>query len=165
MLMSKVVRVESLVLLCSCCCSCLGLQEVSDLLLMRGEGVIDNIVHFRIQIFFLLFLLSIYLFFNQIAYKLGLLYSEMIFVNGYVHCDPHPGNIFVRRDPSNGVEIVFLDHGLYQVWEVLSQVYQGLHSWWTTTDIMGFLIIFFRFTCSEICLISIIESLLFIAVM
>ena len=127
--MSKVVRVESLVLLCSCCCSCLGLQEVSDLLLMRGEGVIENIVHFRIQIFFLLFLLSIYLFFNQIAYKLGLFYSEMIFVNGYVHCDPHPGNIFVRRDPSNGVEIVFLDHGLYQVWEVLSQVYQGLHSW------------------------------------
>lgn len=58
--MSKVVRVESLVLLCSCCCSCLGLQEVSDLLLMRGEGVIDNIVHFWIQIFFLLFLLSIY---------------------------------------------------------------------------------------------------------
>lgn len=50
--MSKVVHVESLVLLCSCCCSCLGLQEVSDLLLMRGEGVIDNIVHFRIQIFF-----------------------------------------------------------------------------------------------------------------
>ena len=45
------MRVESLVLLCSCCCSCLGLQEVPDLLLMRGEGVIDNIVHFRIQIF------------------------------------------------------------------------------------------------------------------
>ena len=111
---------------------------------MKSEGVIDNIVHFRIQIFFLLFLLSIYLFFNQIAYKLGLLYSEMIFVNGYVHCDPHPGNIFVRRDPSNGVEIVFLDHGLYQVWEVLSQVYQGLHSRWNTTDIMGFLIIFFE---------------------
>lgn len=59
--MSKVVRVESLVLLCSCCCSCLGLQEVSDLLLMRGEGVIDNIVHFWIQIFFS-FIPLIYLF-------------------------------------------------------------------------------------------------------
>ena len=39
----------------------------------------------------------------------------MIFVNGYVHCDPHPGNILVRRSPKRGVEIVFLDHGLYQV--------------------------------------------------
>ena len=39
----------------------------------------------------------------------------MIFVNGYVHCDPHPGNILVRRSPMRGVEIVFLDHGLYQV--------------------------------------------------
>lgn len=52
---------------------------------------------------------------SQVAHKLGLLYSEMIFVNGYVHCDPHPGNILVRRNPQNGVEIVFLDHGLYQV--------------------------------------------------
>ena len=51
----------------------------------------------------------------QIAHKLGILYSEMIFVNGYVHCDPHPGNILVRRSPKRGVEIVFLDHGLYQV--------------------------------------------------
>ena len=40
----------------------------------------------------------------------------MIFVNGHVHCDPHPGNILVRRSPKHGVEIVFLDHGLYQVW-------------------------------------------------
>ena len=51
----------------------------------------------------------------QVAHKLGVLYSEMIFVNGYIHCDPHPGNILVRRNPHNGVEIVFLDHGLYQV--------------------------------------------------
>lgn len=39
----------------------------------------------------------------------------MIFVNGFVHCDPHPGNILVRRSPKHEVEIVFLDHGLYQV--------------------------------------------------
>lgn len=51
---------------------------------------------------------------DEVAHKLGLLYSEMIFVNGYVHCDPHPGNILVQRNPQNGVEIVFLDHGLYQ---------------------------------------------------
>ncbi|XP_068729639.1 aarF domain-containing protein kinase 1-like [Montipora capricornis] len=51
---------------------------------------------------------------DEVAQKLGILYSEMIFVNGYVHCDPHPGNILVRRNPKLGVEIVFLDHGLYQ---------------------------------------------------
>jgi len=46
--------------------------------------------------------------------KLGRLYSEMIFVQGYVHCDPHPGNLLVRPS-ATGTEIVLLDHGLYQV--------------------------------------------------
>lgn len=58
----------------------------------------------------------------QVAQKLGVLYSEMIFVNGHVHCDPHPGNILVRRSPKHGVEIVFLDHGLYQVWSFSTHV-------------------------------------------
>ena len=41
----------------------------------------------------------------------------MIFVNGLIHCDPHPGNILVRRSDSNRnkCEVVLLDHGLYQV--------------------------------------------------
>lgn len=44
------------------------------------------------------------------------MYSEMIFVSGFVHCDPHPGNVLVRKCPrSNKTEIVLLDHGLYQV--------------------------------------------------
>lgn len=44
------------------------------------------------------------------------MYSEMIFVHGFVHCDPHPGNVLVRKGPeSNKTEIVLLDHGLYQV--------------------------------------------------
>lgn len=42
----------------------------------------------------------------------------MIFVNGFVHCDPHPGNVLVRKRPGTGkAEIVLLDHGLYQVGE------------------------------------------------
>ncbi|XP_026141869.1 aarF domain-containing protein kinase 1 [Carassius auratus] len=53
---------------------------------------------------------------NEISRNLGKIYSEMIFVNGFVHCDPHPGNVLVRKCPeSNKTEIVLLDHGLYQV--------------------------------------------------
>ncbi|KAH9507182.1 putative aarF domain-containing protein kinase 1 [Bulinus truncatus] len=50
---------------------------------------------------------------NQITERLGQLYSEMIFVQGYVHCDPHPGNVLVRQS-THGPEIILLDHGLYQ---------------------------------------------------
>ncbi|XP_023608261.1 uncharacterized aarF domain-containing protein kinase 1 isoform X3 [Myotis lucifugus] len=54
--------------------------------------------------------------FLKISRHLGKIYSEMIFVNGFVHCDPHPGNVLVRKGPDTGkVEIVLLDHGLYQV--------------------------------------------------
>lgn len=53
---------------------------------------------------------------NEISCHLGKMYSEMIFVNGFVHCDPHPGNVLVRKRPDTGkAEIVLLDHGLYQV--------------------------------------------------
>ncbi|XP_058285329.1 aarF domain-containing protein kinase 1 isoform X2 [Hylobates moloch] len=54
--------------------------------------------------------------FLKISRHLGKMYSEMIFVNGFVHCDPHPGNVLVRKHPGTGkAEIVLLDHGLYQV--------------------------------------------------
>ncbi|XP_067336379.1 aarF domain-containing protein kinase 1 isoform X3 [Channa argus] len=53
---------------------------------------------------------------NELSENLGKLYSEMIFVHGFVHCDPHPGNVLVRKCPkSKKTEIVLLDHGLYQV--------------------------------------------------
>jgi aarF domain-containing kinase len=54
-------------------------------------------------------------FISQVCDKIGEAYSEMIFRHGYVHCDPHPGNILVRNNPDTGVEIVLLDHGLYAV--------------------------------------------------
>ena len=41
------------------------------------------------------------------------LFSAQMFLWGLVHCDPHPGNIFVRRLPSGQPEIVLIDHGLY----------------------------------------------------
>ncbi|KAI1851920.1 hypothetical protein JX266_002773 [Neoarthrinium moseri] len=41
------------------------------------------------------------------------LFSAQIFKWGIVHCDPHPGNIFIRRLPSGKAEVVLIDHGLY----------------------------------------------------
>lgn len=43
------------------------------------------------------------------------LFSAQMFSWGWVHCDPHPGNIIVRPHPSNPKypQLVLLDHGLY----------------------------------------------------
>lgn len=41
------------------------------------------------------------------------LFSAQMFLWGIVHCDPHPGNIFIRRLPSGEPEVVLIDHGLY----------------------------------------------------
>ena len=41
------------------------------------------------------------------------LFSAQIFKFGIVHCDPHPGNMFLRRLPSGRSELVLIDHGLY----------------------------------------------------
>ncbi|XP_031629897.1 aarF domain-containing kinase-like [Contarinia nasturtii] len=49
----------------------------------------------------------------DIANKIGQLYSNMIFINGFVHSDPHPGNILVRKTSKGDNEIILLDHGLY----------------------------------------------------
>ena len=43
-------------------------------------------------------------------------FNKMIFKFGYVHADPHQGNLLVRKEKVNGVNmtrIVLLDHGLY----------------------------------------------------
>ncbi|TNN31029.1 putative aarF domain-containing protein kinase 5 [Liparis tanakae] len=52
------------------------------------------------------------------ADKLIRTFSEQIFYTGFIHADPHPGNVLVRRGPDNKAELVLLDHGLY---EFLSQ--------------------------------------------
>ncbi|KAF4549305.1 ABC1-like protein [Elsinoe fawcettii] len=41
------------------------------------------------------------------------LFSAQMFLWGLVHCDPHPGNIFIRRKPNGSPELVLIDHGLY----------------------------------------------------
>lgn len=41
-------------------------------------------------------------------------FAEQIFVSGFIHCDPHPGNVFVRPHPDNHKkhQLVILDFGL-----------------------------------------------------
>ena len=41
------------------------------------------------------------------------MYSQMIFKHGFIHCDPHPGNILINKQKNGDPEIVLLDHGLY----------------------------------------------------
>ncbi|XP_043340249.1 uncharacterized aarF domain-containing protein kinase 5 isoform X11 [Cervus elaphus] len=37
-----------------------------------------------------------------------------IFYTGFIHSDPHPGNVLVRKGPDGKAQLVLLDHGLYQ---------------------------------------------------
>ncbi|KAH8299586.1 hypothetical protein KR044_003257, partial [Drosophila immigrans] len=64
--------------------------------------------------------------------KLYELFAEQIFRTGFVHADPHPGNIFVRKNTRSGrVEIVLLDHGLYE--ELPEKVRGPLCEFWEAT--------------------------------
>ncbi|XP_057726952.1 uncharacterized protein LOC130942249 [Arachis stenosperma] len=68
---------------------------------------------------------------EKVAKSLIELFAEMIFVHGYIHGDPHPGNILVSPEGSNGFSLVLLDHAVYreldeefrkdfcQLWEAL----------------------------------------------
>ncbi|KAJ8979444.1 hypothetical protein NQ317_006758 [Molorchus minor] len=49
----------------------------------------------------------------EISDKLGQLYSKMIFIYGFVHSDPHPGNILVKKNDKGYCDVILLDHGLY----------------------------------------------------
>ncbi|BES92914.1 ABC1 family [Nesidiocoris tenuis] len=74
----------------------------------------------------------------EVSDKLGKLYSEMIFRKGYVHSDPHPGNILVRKTPSGTAEIVLLDHGLYQtLTDTIKEEYSSLWLSILSRDIKG----------------------------
>ncbi|KAI7900502.1 ABC1 family-domain-containing protein [Cokeromyces recurvatus] len=60
-------------------------------------------------------------------------FASQIFRSGFVHGDPHPGNVLVRKNPNNKnqIQVVLIDHGLYiqeaekfrleycQLWEAL----------------------------------------------
>jgi aarF domain-containing kinase len=50
----------------------------------------------------------------QVAKALIELFGEMIFVHGFVHGDPHPGNILVSPQGQGKFSLVLLDHGIYK---------------------------------------------------
>lgn len=43
-------------------------------------------------------------------------FLHMTYKEGFVHGDPHPGNMFIRKKEGGGpedIELVILDHGIY----------------------------------------------------
>nr|XP_033790753.1 uncharacterized aarF domain-containing protein kinase 5 isoform X3 [Geotrypetes seraphini] len=48
------------------------------------------------------------------AEKLIQAFAEQIFYTGFIHADPHPGNVLVRKGPNGKAELILLDHGLYE---------------------------------------------------
>ena len=53
---------------------------------------------------------------NSVSKYISEMYADMIFHTGYVHCDPHPGNVLVKKNEITGKDqIILLDHGLYTV--------------------------------------------------
>ncbi|CAH1390995.1 unnamed protein product [Nezara viridula] len=61
--------------------------------------------------------------------KLFKAFAQQIFHSGFVHADPHAGNILVRPSKKvKGAELVILDHGLYE--EVPDNVRESLRLLW-----------------------------------
>lgn len=52
------------------------------------------------------------------------IFSHQIFYSGFVHCDPHYGNILIRKSKeTNKAQVVLLDHGLYRKLDTNFQIY------------------------------------------
>ncbi|KAG0337534.1 hypothetical protein BG004_007609 [Podila humilis] len=56
---------------------------------------------------------------SEVSNEMARTFSQMIYKDGFVHCDPHPGNVMIRPTPAGSpsprnFEIILLDHGLYR---------------------------------------------------
>ncbi|XP_022759371.1 uncharacterized aarF domain-containing protein kinase 1 isoform X2 [Durio zibethinus] len=49
---------------------------------------------------------------EKVAKVLVEVFAEMIFIHGFLHGDPHPGNILVSPEGPGGFSLVLLDHGI-----------------------------------------------------
>ncbi|KAL0080335.1 ABC1 family-domain-containing protein [Phycomyces blakesleeanus] len=56
---------------------------------------------------------------STVSTELTEIFSKMMFLHGFLHCDPHPGNVLIRpaKDPKSkyNFDLVLLDHGLYRI--------------------------------------------------
>lgn len=54
---------------------------------------------------------------DEVAKLVSQVFTKMIFLDGFVHCDPHAANVLIRSrsgDRNNTPQLVLLDHGLYK---------------------------------------------------
>lgn len=65
---------------------------------------------------------------SDVDRKLLTAFAEQIFRTGFVHADPHPGNVLVRQGPDRRAQLVILDHGLYE--DVPSSIRESLCNLW-----------------------------------
>ncbi|XP_071958153.1 uncharacterized aarF domain-containing protein kinase 5-like [Antedon mediterranea] len=66
----------------------------------------------------------------DVGNKLIKVFAEQIFHTGFVHADPHPGNVFVRKGSNGKAELVLLDHGLYE--ELSPEIRVAFSNYWTS---------------------------------
>ncbi|XP_078282020.1 putative aarF domain-containing protein kinase 5 [Rhinoraja longicauda] len=59
---------------------------------------------------------------KDVADKLVRTFAEQIFFTGFIHADPHPGNVLVRKGPDGKAQLVLLDHGLYEILSIKDRV-------------------------------------------
>ncbi|GLT97340.1 hypothetical protein SLE2022_149100 [Rubroshorea leprosula] len=50
----------------------------------------------------------------KVAKALVEVFAQMIFIHGFLHGDPHPGNVLVSKEGQDGFSLVLLDHGFYK---------------------------------------------------
>ena len=50
---------------------------------------------------------------KKLAQTISETFNHMIFEEGFVHGDPHPGNMHVRKDADGQQKLILLDHGIY----------------------------------------------------
>lgn len=61
-------------------------------------------------------------------------FSEQIFRSGFVHGDPHPGNVLIRQGKDKKAEVVLLDHGLYET--LPNDIREALCHFWEAIVLM-----------------------------
>lgn len=51
---------------------------------------------------------------RDVAKLISSVFNSQVFLSGFVHCDPHPGNCLIRKSERGTPEMVLVDHGLYK---------------------------------------------------